>query len=402
MNLGVQYYRAPFPEEKYWKSDFARIKDSGLNTVQLWVLWAWVESKPGHFCFDDYDRLVELADKNDLGVILSTIAEIQPYWIHREVPGSEMIDNMGIKVVSSNRGECHFGLTPGGCTDHPGVWERMQVFLRKVTEQYRGAKNLRGWDAWNELRWNVNADSLVCFCDYTINAFHRWLEQKYGSLDELNKIWKRRYGSFEEILPGKLPDRPYTEMMAFEHFITWRANQHGKKRYDLIKSLDPDKPVTVHAATPSPLMGGWGNDHAINRGNDWFYADDKKWILTAFLNILDKDHLLQMESCYVYDDPAGCPAALRKGPISIDGDKLIIDSNASAFDLGSGNVDGDVEGIDEIVMVWYANFENDHWPHLSRDLRVYDASNYDPTDDEKDNDEPELKAQAKLGDMQVG
>ena len=79
MNLGVQYYRAPFPEQKYWEDDFKKIRDSGLNTVQLWVLWAWVEAVPGRFEFGDYDRLMELADKNGLGVILSTIAEIQPY-----------------------------------------------------------------------------------------------------------------------------------------------------------------------------------------------------------------------------------------------------------------------------------------------------------------------------------
>ena len=33
-------------------------------------------------------------------------------------PGSEMVDHLGRTVVSSLRGECHFGLTPGGCTDH--------------------------------------------------------------------------------------------------------------------------------------------------------------------------------------------------------------------------------------------------------------------------------------------
>lgn len=132
MNLGTQYYRPPFPEEKYWGNDFVRIKDSGLNTVQLWVIWAWVESRPGDFCFDDYDRLIELAQKHGLGVILSTIAEIHPYWIHYEVPGSEMVDHLGRKVISSNRSECHFGLTPGGCFDHPEVWNRMKRFLSKV------------------------------------------------------------------------------------------------------------------------------------------------------------------------------------------------------------------------------------------------------------------------------
>ena len=276
MNLGVQYYRPPFPEDKYWEKDIAKIKQSGLNTVQLWVLWGWVEPKPGQFIFDDYDRLVKLAEHNGLGVILSAIAEIQPLWIHREEPGSEMVDHMGHKVISSNRCECNFGITPGGCTDNPGVWERMKHFFTEVVSRYRQAPNLRGWDAWNELRWNYNADGYVCYCDNTIDAFRKWLSDKYGGLDGLNKAWKRRYGSFDEVAPGKLPDRTYTEMMAFERFLTWRANQHAKARYGIMKALDPKHPVTVHAASPCALWPGSAHDfdHPLNRGNDWFFADD--------------------------------------------------------------------------------------------------------------------------------
>ena len=273
MNLGTQYYRAPFPLDKYWDDDMAKMKDSGLNTVQLWILWAWVESEPGTFSFDDYDRLVETADKHGLEVVLSTIAEIQPYWIHREVPGSEMINHLGHKVASTNRGECHYGLTPGGCTDHPGVWERMSRFLEACVNQYAGASNLHGWDAWNELRWNVQADGFVCYCTHTLGAWRKWLDEKYNGLDNLNKAWIRRYSSWEDVQPGRKPDLPYTEMMSFEHFITLRACQHGADRYDLMKGLDPDHPVTLHGGQPSPLYAGGGNTFTLDRGNDWIYAD---------------------------------------------------------------------------------------------------------------------------------
>jgi beta-galactosidase len=274
MHLGVQYYRPPFPQSRHWKDDLARIRASGLDTLQLWVVWGWVEPSPGEFAFDDYDRLVELAGHEGLSVVLSTIAAVQPYWIHRVVPGSEMVDHRGNRVISSNRGECHFGLTPGGCIDHPGVWERMSSFLTEVVKRYHGAENLVGWDAWNELRWNVQADGLVCFCEHTVRAFREWLDQHYGGLDGLNAAWLRRYQSWEDVFPGKLPNRPYTEMMAFEHFLTWRANRHGRQRYQLMKALDPDHPVTVHAAHPCPLIVGDTENHAVNRGNDWFYADD--------------------------------------------------------------------------------------------------------------------------------
>ncbi len=279
--LGVQYYRPPFPTDRFWEEDFRRVADSGLDSVQLWVLWSWVEATPGQFRFEDYDRLMALAERHGLGVVLSAIAEVQPLWIHREVPGSEMVDHMGRTVISSNRCECHFGITPGGCTDHPGVWARMEEFFRQVVTRYRGAACLRGWDAWNELRWNVQADGLVCFCPHTLKAFREWLDGRFGGLEGLNRAWLRRYSAWDEVTPGKLPDRPYTELMAWQEFLTWRCNRHGRMRYALMKGLDPAHPVTVHGASPCVFTGGGAQDTALNRGNDWGYADDLDGIGTS-------------------------------------------------------------------------------------------------------------------------
>ncbi len=273
MNIGAQYYRPPFPVGKHWDDDLCRMRDTGLDTVQFWVLWGWVESKPGVFDYDDYDRLMELAGKHGLKVVLSTIAEIQPLWIHREVPGSEMITNMGWKVVSSGRGECSFGLTPGGCTDHPEVWERMASFLSATVTRYRSVPHLAGWDAWNELRWRELADGLVCYCPHTLKAFRAWLDETYGGLDGLNRAWLRRYGCWDEVMPGKTSGRLYTEMMAFQHFLTVRANRHAAARYRVMKALDPAHPITVHAGEPSVTMCGGKEVTPCDRGNDWAFAD---------------------------------------------------------------------------------------------------------------------------------
>jgi beta-galactosidase len=275
IHLGTQYYRPPFPNERYWEGDIKKMADSGLNTLQLWVVWAWVEAQPDVFRFDDYDRLVELAGKHGLEVLLSTIGAIHPTWIHRVVPGSEMVDNFGHKVVSSARGEVHFGLTPGGCFDHPGVWERMKGFLTITAAHYQDVQNLFGWDAWNELRWNVQADGLVCYCDHTLARFRNWLDAKYGGLEALNAAWQRRYASWEDVLPGKMPNRPYTEMMAFQEFISWRSVQHAYDRYDAIRSVDADRPVTVHGGQPTVLHGSdsYPTATALHRGNDWGFSD---------------------------------------------------------------------------------------------------------------------------------
>jgi beta-galactosidase len=194
------------------------------------------------------------------------------------VPQSEMIDHLGNRVISGNRCENHFGHTPGGCFDHPGVWNRMKSFLTETVGRYALAPNLAGWDAWNELRWKYHSENLVCFCPHTLSKFRAWLDAKYTGLDNLNRAWMRRYNSFEEILPGKQPDRTYTEMMAWQHFMTWRSDEHGKDRYRVMKALDPAHDVTAHAATPSPLFVGADRgtstpEYALERGNDWALAE---------------------------------------------------------------------------------------------------------------------------------
>jgi hypothetical protein len=74
--------QATFPERRYFDDDLKAIKNAGFNAVQLWVLWGWVEPELGVFRFDDYDdydELFDIAQRHGLGVVLSTVAEIQPY-----------------------------------------------------------------------------------------------------------------------------------------------------------------------------------------------------------------------------------------------------------------------------------------------------------------------------------
>lgn len=274
MFLGTQYYRAPFPNQKYWADDFARIRDCGIDAVQLWALWGWIESTPGAYSYDDYDELMTLADKKGLRVVLSTIAEIHPFWIHRVIPDSHMIDHLGRAVVSCCRVECNVGLTPGGCFDHPKVSDLMGSFLTNVAGRYRNATNLIGWDCWNELRWSVHADGHVCFCPSTIRQFHSWLGERHGGLAGLNKAWQRRYCSWEDVYPAKMPGLPYTDMIEFLRFLTVRAAKHAKFRYDRLREGDPKRIISAHCGSPSiSSYGVKPVQQALSRGVDWDLAD---------------------------------------------------------------------------------------------------------------------------------
>lgn len=273
MFLGTQYYRAPFPNRRYWQDDFAKIRDCGIHAVQLWCLWGWIEAEPGQYNYSDYDELIGLADKAGLKVVLSTIAEIHPFWIHRLVPGSEMIDHMGNKVISTCREEVNGGLTPGGCFDHPRVAELMGNFLVNLAGRYCNAANLLGWDAWNETRWSVQSDGHVCYCPNTLREFRAWLDQRHGGLAGLNNAWQRRYVSWDDVFPGKTHGRPYTENMEFLRFLSQRAARHMGMRYQALRAGDPSHFISAHCAGPSTHSTGGGHEQALSRGNDWEHAD---------------------------------------------------------------------------------------------------------------------------------
>lgn len=271
--MGVQYYRPPFPDSKYWDEDMSRIRDAGIEAVQLWACWGWIESKPGEFRFDDYDTLIQKASERGLKVIISTIAEIQPFWIERVIPEATMIDHMGNRVISSLRTECNVGLTPGGCTDNPVLRERMIRFLKKIGTRYGKRKEVIAWDCWNENRWHIQADGWICHCPATLKAFRDFLKEKYGDIDGLNRAWQRRYADWEDVFPGKLPRSPYTEMMEFLRFLTYRAGGIMRFRAEALRSAGVRQMILAHSGESAVFSdGAWdgtGKEQPLCRGNDW-------------------------------------------------------------------------------------------------------------------------------------
>ena len=273
MFLSTQYYRPPFPEGKHWKDDFARMRDAGLDAAQLWAVWGWIEPEEGVFRFEDYDELVSRAGDVGLKIIITVMPELQPFWIHRAEPDAYMVDHLGNKAISGPRIECNSGITPGVCFDHPSVLDRMANFLRAVGTRYGQAPNLLGWDAWSENRWALHSDGYVCFCSETLSSFRKWLAAEYGDLDGLNLAWKRRYTDWEDVRPGKVPGRTYTEQLEFMRFLSWRSSEHTRFRAEILREADGHHIISSHCGINSTAFTPLVDEQCMMRGNDWDHAE---------------------------------------------------------------------------------------------------------------------------------
>jgi beta-galactosidase len=274
VHLSTTYYRSPFPRPHRWREDLANVAETGFDTIYLFVNWSSIEAVPGELDFSELDELVSIAGENGLKVIFNLASEMQPAWVLRLYPGTGMVDHMGRAVRSSTLAYDNFGIMPGGCSDHPLIRSKMENFFQGIARHFAGVPNVLVWDCWNEIRWSSQSDGYVCFCDHTVARFRKWLKQKFGTLDALNGATLRKYVDWEDVLPAKSQARNNTDMVLWQQFITDRAAEDLRWRYEHVRAGDPHRPIYAHAAFPTTFSTGefLDNEYALGRGNDWQLA----------------------------------------------------------------------------------------------------------------------------------
>lgn len=158
-------------------------------------------------------------------VVISTITDLQPFWLPRAYPHTRMLDEFGQPVRGTPREECLPGLTPGQCTDHPEILALSKRFMRELARRYSVAPALAAWDCWNETRWACCSDRWVCYCPATINAFHIWLRARYGSLEALSEAWGQRLTNWEDVMPARSRSCLIPSVLDWFRFMAHRSQK---------------------------------------------------------------------------------------------------------------------------------------------------------------------------------
>jgi beta-galactosidase len=256
--FGAQYYRAPTPEPSEWEHDMRAMREAGFNTIKIWAQWRWNQPKEDGYYFDDLDRLMELAEAHGLQVVINTILDCAPAWLYRKHPDCIMITSSGMPVGPVTVAHRPIGGAPGPCFHHREAMAYAQRFVSHVVRRYASHPALFAWDLWNEPELTVGllrearVQNLVCYCSHSRNAFLQWLQQKYGSLEELNAAWHRNYRDWDEL---ELPINP----SAFKDMVDWRmffietVTGNMKLRASTAREFDAEHPVMCHTV-PMPYF----------------------------------------------------------------------------------------------------------------------------------------------------
>ncbi|WP_026370571.1 beta-galactosidase [Kallotenue papyrolyticum] len=248
MTYGGDYYPEQWPEE-VWQEDVRLMREAGVNLVSLGIFaWARLEPQPGQYDFDWLDRIMDLLHAYDIRVNLATATASPPPWLAKHHPESLPVTHDGTRLWPGSRQ--HY------CPSNQAYRTAAQALVQRLAERYRHHPALVLWHVGNEYGCHVSA----CYCDESAAAFRRWLQQRYTTLDALNRawgtaFWSQQYGDWEEILP---PRRTPTfsnpsQQLDWHRFCSDALLECFEMECAILREYTPHIPITtnfMHAFKP--------------------------------------------------------------------------------------------------------------------------------------------------------
>jgi beta-galactosidase len=253
---GVAYYTEYMPYERM-EEDVRLMQQAGINVVRLgessWGLW---EPQDGHFEYAWMDRVVARMHQAGIKVIMGTPTYSVPAWMYKEHP-ELFIQRFGGQTIT-------YGYRQN--TDLANSTYRFycERVIRKILEHYKDNPAVIGYQIDNETSSGgaANPDVQAGFVNY--------LQKKFKTVDELNRVWGLNYwgqrlNDWSEIPPQegiinpgwKLEWQHYSQWLTTD-FLAWQARilneykrpdqfvthdlagppRHEVNEYDISRSLD--------------------------------------------------------------------------------------------------------------------------------------------------------------------
>ncbi|MFC5701095.1 beta-galactosidase [Cohnella faecalis] len=241
-------------EKPVWDEDMRMFKLAGIDVATLNV-FAWAKNQPDEETYD-FGWLDEMMDKlhaEGVGVCLATSTAAHPAWMARKYPDVLRVDFNGRKRK--------FGGRHNSCPNSPAYRKYSTRMAEKLAERYKDHPALLVWHISNEYGG-------YCYCDNCEAAFRDWVKARYGTLDEVNRVWNaafwgHTFHDWEDIVsPSSLSEEWYgangrTETTFQGISLDYRRFQSDsllecyKLECDAVKTYTPDLPVTTN------LMGAF-------------------------------------------------------------------------------------------------------------------------------------------------
>lgn len=299
MSGEFHYFRVP---QEDWISRMRLFREAGGNMLATYVPWLIHEPEEGRFVFGDcpnrdLEAFLKTAAQEGLTVLLrpgpyqysELIYGGLPSWLVSRYPEILAMDETGSPITPPDRVS-----TPGVSYLHPLFLQKARKYYQAFCDVIRPYLASSGGpvvlvQADNECSgvhlWNGSFD-----CNPETIGLGRengrwasWLRNRYGSVDEMNRVWKEKYEKFSEVPPvGKrtaglnmLRARDYSD------FYCSLIAEYLRTLASWLKEEGIDTPVCHNSPNPGTnslfleTADAMGEDFLL--GSDHYYALDSTW-----------------------------------------------------------------------------------------------------------------------------
>lgn len=232
-------------EERTWEEDMRLLKLAGIDILTLNVFsWAALQKDDEVYDFSRLDRIMEMVQKHGFLVCLATSTGAHPAWMAKKYPD---ILRTGFDGRKRKFGDRH-----NSCPNSPTYRKYSALLAGKLAQRYQNYQNIAAWHISNEYGG-------ACYCENCEKAFRLWLKKKYGTIEEVNRVWNTAFWGhtfydFEEIVVPNLLSEHYSEngttfqgiSLDYARFNSDSILACYQLEYDAIKVHTPQIPVTTN------------------------------------------------------------------------------------------------------------------------------------------------------------
>ena len=219
--------------------DIRLMKKAHVNCVSLAIFaWTRLEPEEGVYTFDWLAETIDRLYQNGIYTILATPSGARPAWMAQKYPEVLRVAN----TLERN----HMGERHNHCYTSPIYREKVWEMNKRLSHAFGNHPGVILWHLSNEYGGE-------CFCPLCTEAFRRWLQEKYKTLEALNhawwtSFWSHTYTDWSQIEPPLPHGETNTHglNLDWKRFVTHQTVDFCRWEKDAVRAGGSTLPVTTN------------------------------------------------------------------------------------------------------------------------------------------------------------